>query len=256
MITNKIKTTLDSFLNNIEANVFIQNDPVQIPHLFSKKEDIEISAFLTSILAWGNRKQIIKNAYKLMNILHNSPYNFIVQINNKHKKLFDYFKHRTINGTDIFNFCITLKHIYIEQGGLENVFLKPYLQHRDLKYSLQNCYNIFSSTIYDKQSLRHISNIGNNSTAKRLNLFLRWMVRKDSKKIDLGIWHKISPSDLYIPFDVHVAFAARNLNLLNRKTNDWESVSLLTENLKLLDHTDPIKYDIALFEYSLHLKKS
>jgi|YNPMSStandDraft_1061717.scaffolds.fasta_scaffold05045_3 uncharacterized protein (TIGR02757 family) len=254
MTNYDIKTILDSIINNIKPEIFVKNDPVQIPHLFTKKEDIEIIAFLTSILAWGNRKQIIKNAYNLLKILHNSPYNYIIQITNKHKKEFNNFKHRTITGTDMFNFCITLKYIYTEHGGLENIFLTPYLQYRNLKYSLQNCYNLFSSFIPDNHSLRHISNINKNSAAKRLNLFLRWMVRKDFKKIDIGIWNNISPSDLYIPLDVHVAFAARKLNLLNRKSNDWIAVLELTNKLRQIDLTDPIKYDLALFEYSIKTK--
>lgn len=255
MNITEIKAILDRYFSKINSEIFIQNDPVQIPHLFTKKEDIEISAFLTSIIALGNRKQIIANAYKLLEILHNSPFEFIIQLKNKHRTEFEQFKHRFINGNDMFNFCMALKYIYTDYDGLEGVFVKPYLERNNVKYSLQNCYNIFSTLISDKHSLKHISNVDKNSPAKRLNLFLRWMTRKDPKKIDFGIWQNISPSDIYIPLDVHVGYAARKLNILHRKTNDWQTVEILTNNLKLMDKNDPIKYDLALFEYSIQTKK-
>ena len=254
MNSQELKKLLDYYYNSINAEKFIKNDPIQIPKLFSKKQDIEISGFLASILAIGNRVQIINNAKKLMNILQNSPYHYIINMNTKSQKDFHSFKHRFISGNNIFNICLALKRIYLENGGLENLFTEPYLKTNNLKSSLVHCYHAFSSYIKDCHTLKYISNVNNNSAAKRLNLFIRWMVRKDEKNIDFGIWNKIKPSDLYIPLDVHIAKISRELKILHRKSNDWKSVEEITNFLKKLNPTDPIKYDLALYEYSFSKK--
>ncbi|MCX7862837.1 MAG: TIGR02757 family protein [Bacteroidales bacterium] len=249
---NQLKQQLDKLYHNIDAQRFIQNDPIQIPHSFNQKEDIEISGFLTCIIAWGNRKQIITNAYRIIQLMEFQPHEYILRHKNADLKIFRNFKHRTITGTDIANLCSALKFIYSDCGGLENIFTLSYLTHRDIFFSLQNAYNTFAKLIKNTHTIRQIPDVSKKSAAKRLNLFLRWMVRNDF--IDFGLWKKINKADLYIPFDTHVLFAAKNLKLLNRNQTDWKSVYELTHQLKTLDPTDPIKYDLALFEYSTSQK--
>lgn len=247
-----IKNLLDELYANIDSNSFVQIDPVQIPRMFREKEDIEISAFLTSIIAWGNRKQIIQHAVDLMQVMNNKPYDFILNLTPCDNRWFAAFKHRTINGQDVFNLCLAIKNLYVNHGGLENLFASAYLPNRDVYDSLREVYRFFSTCISDNHTLKHISNVERNSAAKRLNLFLRWMVRSDG--IDLGLWKSISPSRLYLPLDTHSAYAARSLGILTRKQNDWKAVQEITEKLRQLDNKDPIKYDLSLFLYGLQQK--
>ncbi len=246
---DKIKNLLNELYVNIDPNNFVRNDPVQIPRMYSKKEDIEISAFLTSIISWGNRRQIVQHAHWLMQAMNNKPHDFILNVSAHHKSCLAKFKHRTINGDDVFNLCLALKSLYVNDGGLESLFVSAYRNNRDVFYSLKEAYRFFSTCISNKHTLKHISNVEKNSAAKRLNLFLRWMVRSDA--IDLGVWKAISPSHLYLPLDTHSAFAARSLGLLRRKQTDWKAVKEITEKLKQFDEHDPIKYDVSLFIYGL-----
>jgi uncharacterized protein (TIGR02757 family) len=226
-------------LNN--TSDFIKKDPIQIPHKFSNKEDIEISGFLTSILSFGKREIIINKANDFLQRMDNQPYKYLM---NGDYSSINGFVHRTINSVDFIYYLESLKEIY-KNGGLEKLFSD------DIEKSLIQFWKVFFSLEHEKRSERHISNIEKKSAAKRLNFFLRWMVRKDN--IDLGIWKNINKSSLYIPLDVHVGNIARELNIINRKQNDWKSVVEISNFLKTLDSKDPIKYDIALF--SLDLKK-
>jgi uncharacterized protein (TIGR02757 family) len=226
-------------LNN--TSDFIKKDPIQIPHKFSNKEDIEISGFLTSILSFGKREIIINKANDFLQRMDNQPYKYLM--NGDYSNI-NGFVHRTINSVDFIYYLESLKEIY-KNGGLEKLFSD------DIEKSLIQFWKVFFSLEHEKRSERHISNIEKKSAAKRLNFFLRWMVRKDN--IDLGIWKNINKSSLYIPLDVHVGNIVRELNIINRKKNDWKSVVEISNFLKTLDSKDPIKYDIALF--SLDLKK-
>lgn len=223
---------------------FIENDPVSVPHLFSKKEDIEIAGFLAATLAWGNRKSIIKNAKSLVERMDHAPHDFIQSHSKKDLKHFEKFVHRTFNGTDCIFFMTSLKNIYINEGGLEKVFNKV---KADAGQRITGFRKIFLETAHLKRSEKHISNPAANSSAKRLCMYLRWMVRKDKKGVDFGIWKSISPAELCLPLDVHTGYVGRRLGLLKRKQDDWKAVEEITSVLKTIDPKDPVKYDFALF---------
>jgi len=271
---NDLKKILDEKLQQYNRSEFIASDPIQIPHLFSKKEDIEIAAFLTSIIAWGNRKMIINNASRLMKLLDNSPYDFIINkvpdyntycklnpqsvefediigqnSNNENKNLqaINSFVHRTFNGYDTIYFLLSLKRIYTELGGLENVFNQGFAIDKTIFSTLKYFRKEFLYLSHNKRVERHLSDVEKNSAAKRLNMFLRWMVRKDKSGVDFGLWGKISTSALMLPLDVHAGNESRKLGILMRKQNDWKAVEEVTENLRKFCPQDPIKYDFALF---------
>lgn len=234
---------------------FIESDPIQIPHLFSQKEDIEIAGFLSATIAWGNRKMIIKNAHKMMNLMGDSPYDFVLSHRKKDLHQLESFVHRTFNGQDFANFIRSLKHIYSNHGGLEAVFAKNQ-ETNSMQKSISEFKKIFferTTTQFGKQipnpyrSQKHISDPMKGSAAKRLNMYLRWMCRKDKSGVDLGIWKGISPSSLSCPLDVHSGNVARKLGLLVRKQNDGKALFELDSQLRIYDPNDPVKYDFALF---------
>jgi len=244
------KTELIDFLDNkveqYNNPTFIESDPIQIPHLFSKKEDIEIAGFLTATIAWGNRKSIIKNAKSMMQILDNSPYDFIINHEESDLKGLLPFVHCTFNGYDFIQFVKSLQNIYKNHVGLENIFSK--FENLD---SLQKAIHEFKKIFFEIEHLsrteKHISDPLKNSAAKRINMFLRWMVRNDHTGVDFGIWKTLSPSSLSCPLDVHSGNTARKLGLLTRKQNDSKALFELDMNLRKLDALDPVKYDFALF---------
>ena len=225
---------------------FIESDPIQIPHQFSLKEDIEIAAFLTATIAWGNRKIIIKNASKMMNLLGNSPYDFVMNHKNHHLDSFENFVHRTFNHIDFQFFIKSLKNIYTHHFGLENA-----LSIKDTTHNYQTAIHRFKQLFFEiphqQRTQKHISDPLKNSAAKRINMFLRWMVRNDKKGVDFGIWKTHHPANLSCPLDVHSGNVARKLNLLKRKQNDWKAVTELDKFLRNFDKNDPSKYDFALF---------
>ena len=227
---------------------FIDSDPISIPHQYSKKEDIEIAGFLTATISWGQRTTIIKNANHLMECMDHSPYEFIIGHGEKELIPFSAFKHRTFNGIDCVYFIKALKNIYIKHEGLETVFSK---NSGNINESLQNGIEKFKEVFfelpYPTRTLKHISNPLKNSSSKRINMYLRWMVRKDEKGVDFGIWKKIKPHQLFCPLDIHSGNVARKLSLLKNKQNDWKAVEELTSNLRTFDSNDPVKYDFALF---------
>ncbi len=222
---------------------FITSDPIRIPHLFTKKEDIEISAFLAATIAWGQRPTIINNAKKLVEAMDLSPHDFIMQASEKELQRLENFKHRTFNFIDLEFFILSLRNIYSQHGGMEKVFSKK----DTIKDALVHFNKVFFSIPHPKRTEKHISNPAAGSASKRLNMFLRWMVRNDKRGVDFGIWKSISPSLLYCPLDVHSGNVARKLKLLKRKQNDWQSAEELTKNLRTFDAADPVKYDFALF---------
>lgn len=225
---------------------FIESDPIQIPHLFTLKEDIEIAGFLVATIAWGNRKSIINNGHRLMAIMGNSPYDFIMNFSEKDSEELSTFVHRTFNNEDLFYFLKALQNIYKNHGGLESIFAK-YSEEN----SMQPAIHYFKRTFFELPHLprtqKHVSDPLKNSAAKRINMFLRWMVRNDKAGVDFGIWNKISPSQLSCPLDVHSGNVARKLGLLSRKQNDGKALKELDLSLRKLDSTDPVKYDFALF---------
>jgi uncharacterized protein (TIGR02757 family) len=228
---------------------FIENDPILIPHLFSKKEDIEISGFLASILAWGQRKTIITKCKEFLSFMDDAPLDFILNFKETDLKPFENFKHRTFNGTDALYFIEALKEIYIQFGGLEEAFSK---EIKDSDDSVKNGIIGFNQIFFSledspKRTTKHIASPISNSACKRINMFLRWMVRKDEFGVDIGIWNKISSNKLICPCDVHVERVARQLGLITVPKPSWKMAEELTNNLKLFDKSDPAKYDFALF---------
>ena len=225
---------------------FIESDPIQIPHLYTLKEDIEIAGFLTATISWGNRKMIISNSKKLMAKLGNSPYDFVMNHNENDLEKVSDFVHRTFNGNDCIAFIKALKNIYQYHNGLESVFSKD-IKINTVQQNISNFKTVFFEIHHDSRTQKHISDPMNNSAAKRINMFLRWMVRNDNAGVDLGIWNSISPSQLSCPLDVHSGNVARKLGLLTRKQNDAKALFELDSNLQNLDKNDPVKYDFALF---------
>ena len=247
MKLNELKDFLDEKVLLYNRPEFIHTDPVLIPRGFSRKENIEISAFLASAIAWGNRVSILKNARFLMAIMDNKPFEFITQASPEEMKSVSRFVHRTMNGEDMFFIVKSLRNIYLHHGGLEKLFTDPYFRHKEIRGVLFDFREVFFSIPHPERSSRHIANVEAGSAAKRLNLFLRWMVRSDGQGVDLGIWKKIPPSALMLPLDVHSGQIARKLGLLQRRQDDWKAVEEVTALLRQMDREDPVKYDFALF---------
>ncbi len=246
---SEIKKLLDKAVEEYNRLEFIENDPIQIPHRFSRKEDIEIAGFLASTIAWGQRKTIIRNGNRLMELMENAPYDFLMdqQALQQNEAIFRSFVHRTFNGEDCFSFMLSLQNIYRNHGGLEAVFTAGYLKEMSAFSALRHFREVFFEIPPADRTGRHLSNVTKNSAAKRLNMYLRWMVRHDDKHVDFGLWRDIPMSALMLPLDVHTGNVSRALGLLNRKQNDWKTVEEITAVLREFDPEDPIKYDYALF---------
>ena len=239
----ELKQFLDFKADFYENPDFIESDPIQIPHRFDKKQDIEIAAFFSALLAWGNRKMIIRNASRLMELMDNSPYDFITNHKESDLSRFEGFVHRTFNEIDLLYYIHSLKSIYSEFGGLE----KQFDNSEDLNIQIHNFKKLFMSFDAPLRSGKHLGDPKKGSAAKRLHMFLRWMVRSDDKGVDFGIWKEVNPSQLYCPLDIHSGNVARKLKLLDRKQNDQKALQELSLALKKLDPKDPVKYDFALF---------
>ena len=225
---------------------FIESDPIQIPHKFSLKEDIEIAGFLVATIAWGNRKSIINNGHRLIEIMGNSPFDFVMDFSKKNSESLSPFVHRTFNNEDLFCFLKALQNIYKNHEGLENVFAN-YAEKNSMQPAIHHFKKIFFEIPHASRTQKHISDPLKNSAAKRINMFLRWMVRNDNAGVDFGIWKRIDPSQLSCPLDVHSGNVARKLKLLVRKQNDGKALAELDNSLRKLDPNDPVKYDFALF---------
>lgn len=242
---NELKEFLDSKYEQYNQKKFIESDPIQVPHNFTSKEDIEISSFLTATIAWGQRKTIIKNSFKMMDLLDNSPYDYIINSTEKEIDKLN-IKHRTFNEIDFRYFIKKLKYIYKDYGNLENLFFEN-IEGNTMHKSIHNFKSLFFKNNYPLRTTKHISDPFKGSACKRVNMFLRWMVRKDSNGVDFGIWNKISPSHLSCPLDVHSGRVARKLGILNRTQNDHKAVIELDNKLRIFDSNDPVKYDFSLF---------
>lgn len=246
MTQTELKDFLDEKVVLYNNPDFITSDPIQIPHLYSLKEDIEISGFLAATIAWGNRKMIINNAKKLMDIMGNSPYDFVMSHSENDLEKLENFVHRTFNSIDAVTFIKSLQNIYKNHNGLENVLSKN-IKNNSTQKSISEFKKVFFEIPHQQRTTKHISDPLNNSAAKRINMYLRWMVRNDKKGVDFGIWKSIPTSSLSCPLDVHSGNMARKLGLLSRKQNDAKALLELDTNLRLLDSNDPVKYDFALF---------
>jgi len=256
----EIKFLLENRVNQYNQPDFIHSDPVQVPHRYTRKEDIEIAAFLTATISWGQRKSIINNASHLMDLMDNSPYDFLMEtpvysdgyrlskavVNPDYNRIAN-FVHRTFNGDDCLYFFESIRNMYLHYHGLEDVFTTGYLVEGTAYGALKHFRDIFLSIPHANRIRKHVSDVTANSSAKRLNMFLRWMVRSDDNEVDFGLWKNIPPSALMLPLDIHSGEVARSLGLLERKQNDWKAVEEITSVLRTFDPTDPVKYDYALF---------
>jgi uncharacterized protein (TIGR02757 family) len=248
----KLKEFLEEKAIFYNQKWFILKDPISIPHCFKRKEDMEISAFLTATISWGQRPMILKKAVLLMDLMENEPYEFITKSSVDEYELFNEFVYRTFNGIDCRYFLTVLREIYLSHGGLENVFMSGY-RNKSIKETLINFRKLFLSFKPPDRTCKHLANVEKNASAKRLNMFLRWMVR-DDKMVDFGLWKGIAASDLMIPLDIHAGRTARKLGLLQRKQDDWKAVEELTLNLKKFRPNDPVFYDYALFGLGVYEK--
>lgn len=242
-----LKEFLDEKYDQYNRPLFIESDPIQIPHRFSLIQDIEIAGFLTATIAWGQRKSIIVNATRLMRLMDDSPYDFIMEAKDDQIRKLNDFVHRTFQGTDCVFFIHSLRNIYKHHNGLRGLFESAYLNHKETDLVLINFRRIFFEIECQARTFKHVSDVEKGASAKRLNMFLRWMVRNDNRGVDFGLWKSISPSALYLPLDLHTGNVARKLGILTRKQNDWQAVCEITSALRKFDSADPVKYDFALF---------
>tara|TARA_B100000949_G_scaffold39525_1_gene33492 strand:- start:15583 stop:16347 length:765 start_codon:yes stop_codon:yes gene_type:complete len=246
MTKAELKEFLDAKVSEYNHPKFLEDDPLQIPHLFTQKADIEISAFLTATIAWGNRKSIINNAIKLMGLMGNTPHDFVMNHSEDDLERLSPFVHRTLNSIDLGYFVTSLQNIYENHGGLEAVFTEH--QTKDsMQPAISKFKELFFELPHQSRTQKHVSDPNKGSAAKRINMFLRWMVRDNSTGVDFGLWNNIDSAKLSCPLDVHSGNVARKLKLLKRKQNDAKALQELDKNLRKLDPTDPVKYDFALF---------
>jgi len=242
-----IKSFLDEKIQLFNRAEFIETDPIQIPALFDTKENIEIAGFLAATIAWGQRPTIIRNAQKLVTLMGNDPINFLLNSDEADWSAFMNFKHRTFNGLDCIYFLRALKNIYQNHDGLEQVFTEGFRRDDSVFSALVHFRKVFFELEHEHRTVKHISDVEKGAAAKRLNMYLRWMIRTDQSKVDFGLWTKIPASALMLPLDVHTGNVARKLGLLTRTQNDWRAVEEITTKLREFDPNDPVKYDYALF---------
>ncbi len=246
MNPHELKDFMDSKVAAYNRPQFLEDDPLQVPRLFSRKEDIEISGFLTATIAWGNRRTIIRNAGHMMRLMDMAPYDFIMRHEASDLPSLESFVHRTFNGTDLICFIKALKHLYMHKGGLEGVFSR-----NATSLSTQPAISALRKEVleipYPARSAKHLPDPSRGSAAKRLNMFLRWMVRDGAAGVDFGIWKQLSPAQLSCPLDVHSGNVARKLGILTRPQNDARAVQELDKQLREWDAEDPVRYDFALF---------
>jgi uncharacterized protein (TIGR02757 family) len=241
-----LRDLLDNAYARYARPAFIVDDPLQVPHAFAAREDAEVIGFLAATIAWGQRPTIIANAWKLARLMDEAPHDFVLNASPQDLKRLDNFVHRTYNGIDAKQFIRSLRHLYAEHGGIEPAFLEDGLVG-DMGAAIARFKRRFFGPRHPARTRKHVADPSKGSNAKRINMYLRWMVRPSDRGVDLGLWTRITPADLMVPLDVHTGRVARELGLLTREQDDWKSVVELTEQLRKLDPLDPVKYDIALF---------
>ncbi|MEI6765123.1 MAG: TIGR02757 family protein [Bacteroidota bacterium] len=251
---NDLREFLDNKCVQYETPAFIEHDPVAIPHYVlatgGRKEDIEIAAFLSAIIAWGQRPVIVKNAFTLLSLMDERPYEFVMNAGTHEFKTLKSFVHRTFNSTDLVFFIKSLKQIYAVHGGMEKVFSDGFAETETVKGAIIHFRKLFLQQRHEPRAEKHLSDPERNSAAKRINLFLRWMLRKGC--VDFGLWKGIPASALVCPLDVHTGNVSRALGLLTRTQSDWKAVEELAAALRSLDADDPVRYDYALFGLGMY----
>ena len=252
MMQERVQALLEQKFRQYNRPDFISNDPIAIPHQFSSQADIEIAGFFAAIFAWGNRTTILNKSRELLELMDNAPHQFIIQHREKDLKKLLHFKHRTFQSTDLLYFIQFLQHHYRQEESLESAFIPG---NKEMESRLNAFHNyFFSLPDAPERTRKHVANPERGSTCKRLNMFLRWMVRRDKNGVDFGLWKKIKPSELICPVDVHVARVARKLGLIERRQTDWQTALELTEALRSFEAKDPVKYDFALFSLGVNEK--
>lgn len=242
----ELKNLLETWLERYNRPEFIADDPVSIPHMFTRKEDIEIAGLFAAILAWGQRKTILKKAHQLMKMMEMQPLDFVMNASGNELKRLDSFVHRTFNGTDCLTLVWGLRSIYSSPGGLEQVVTEGFKNGGALE-AIESLRNALLAVEHEKRTEKHLPSAVKGSAAKRMNMYFRWMVRRDESKIDFGLWKTVPASELVCPLDVHTGRVARALGLLDHKNDNWNAAISLTDRLKEFDANDPVKFDIALF---------
>ena len=246
MNKEQLKDFLEAKVIQYNTFDFIEPDPISVPHRYKLKEDIEIAGFLAATIAWGNRTMITKNGHRMMDLMGDSPYDFMMNHDEYQLERLESFVHRTFNSEDFKHFIIALKHIYTNHNGLESIFTKHQTED-SLQPAIQQLHNTFFEIPHLDRTKKHVANPSKGSVSKRINMYLRWMVRNDNEGVDFGLWKSISPAKLSCPLDVHSGNVARKLGILNRKQNDTKALNELDTSLRFLDREDPVKYDFALF---------
>ena len=247
MDASEMKLYLDALAEKYNDRSFIPCDPISIPHRFSNRNDIEASALLTATIAWGRRDLILRSATNMLNMMSDEPYHFITEASEKETDRLKHFVHRTFNGEDAITFITCLRNIYSAYGSLEEVVAEGLTQRGTMKEAIIHLHKVFFMAPHKHRAERHLSDVSKGSAGKKINMFLRWMVRNDNRGVDFGIWESIDQAQLYIPLDLHAGNTARKLGLLTRNQNDWKAVEELTSVLRMFDPYDPVKYDFALF---------
>lgn len=241
------KELLDSLCDRFNCEEFIENDPISIPHRFSAAEDIEIAGLFASTIAWGNRKAIVKSASRMMEFMDNAPYDFVKNATDADLSTLQSYVHRTFNGADLTDFVVATRSICEEYGSIGKLIVELYKQGGSIPFVLSNFRSRFLASEHNPHCEKHISSIDKGAACKRLNMYFRWMVRKDDYGVDFGLWSEIPASALYLPLDVHSGNVARALGILKRKQSDWKAVNEVTMALREFDSLDPVRYDFALF---------
>lgn len=245
-IDRDIHELLEMKVREFNTPAFIAQDPIAIPHRYTDSRDREIAGFLAATIAWGQRPTIVRNGHRLMELLQDAPFDFVMNASTRDLNSLKSFVHRTFNGEDLMVFLKGFRRIYSEHETLEHAFLKHHTTGNMME-TISSFRTEFLGKAATSRTAKHVSDPGKGSSAKRINMFLRWMIRRDNSGVDFGIWRQFSSSELMCPLDVHVGNVARSLNLLERHIDDRKSVEELTANLRLLDSKDPVKYDFALF---------
>lgn len=251
---DEIKVFLEEKYLQYNNPSFIVSDPISIPHSFTDRCDIEISGFLTAAIAWGRRDLILRSSRKMIELMENVPFEFVTTASEGEINRLERYVHRTFNGTDFIYFIHGLKHIYTNYKSMEEVMVEGMKSNGSLKEGLSHLRRLFFSLPHAPRNEKHFADVMGGAAGKRLNMFLRWMVRRDNHGVDFGIWRNIDPSMLFIPLDLHSGNTARRLGLLSRKMNDWKAVEELTAILREFDPGDPVKYDFALFGFGVNEK--
>lgn len=249
-----MKEYLDKLVEKYETKEFIKSDPVQFPHEFNNKNDVEIVAFISALFSFGKREAFIQKLKLLLKIMENEPYNFVCNFNSSNADNLNAFVYRFVKGVDVICLLEALNKLYnIDNSSLGELFFEGkqkndiFAHVSDYFYSCLNC--------NPELGFCHLfARPQNGGAMKRMNMFLRWMVR--GGPVDLNMWDFIKQSELLIPLDVHVGNVSRALGLLKRNSNDYKAVLLLTEKLREFDSNDPIKYDFALFGAGINFLNS